>query len=164
MRSPVRIVLVPKPVPVTAGTPYSRHTIAAWLIMPPMSVTHAVILGNTGAQLGAVIGATRISPSSRSPTSSGENTSRATPSATPGEAAMPVMAPSSSPVPSHDATDSLVMPHSMIVNGSVITSGGSPSALGACQADSLAWMSRRLAMVGAQCEALIVGAFTAQLA
>ena len=52
---PVLIVDVAKPVPVTAGSPYSRQTMAAWLIMPPMSVTHARILGNTGAQLGAVM-------------------------------------------------------------------------------------------------------------
>ena len=45
---PVRIVVVAVPVPVTAGTPYSRQTIAAWLIMPPMSVTVAPILPKTG--------------------------------------------------------------------------------------------------------------------
>ena len=49
--------------PVTAGSPYSRQTIAAWLIMPPMSVTVAPMRPNTGPQLGAVMRATRISPS-----------------------------------------------------------------------------------------------------
>jgi hypothetical protein len=43
-----------EPVPVTAGRPYSRQTIAACDIIPPMSVTVALILLNTGAQLGAV--------------------------------------------------------------------------------------------------------------
>ena len=37
-----------RPVPVTAGSPYSRQTIAAWLIIPPMSVTMAAI-GRTPA-------------------------------------------------------------------------------------------------------------------
>src|ERR1700684_1957514 len=34
-RCPVLIVLVPKAVPVTAGSPYSRQTMAAGLMMPP---------------------------------------------------------------------------------------------------------------------------------
>ena len=43
----VLTVLVPNAVPVTAGSPYSRHTIAAWLMIPPTSVTVAAILPNT---------------------------------------------------------------------------------------------------------------------
>ncbi len=35
----VRICLVPNPVPTTAGSPYSRETIAAWDMIPPMSET-----------------------------------------------------------------------------------------------------------------------------
>ena len=137
---------------------------AAWLIIPPMSVTQAWILGNTGAQLGAVIGATRISPCSSSPTSSGLNTSRAVPSTVPGDAAMPVTACSeSSSEPSQLATESLVMPHSMMVNGSVITSGGSPSALGGCHSDSRAWISRRRRIRGPHTWAAAVGELTAQL-
>ena len=163
MRSPVEIMLVANPVPVTAGTPYSRHTMAAWLIIPPMSVTQALILGNTGAQLGAVMGATRISPSCSSPTSSGVNTNRAGPSTAPGDAAIPLRSPSSPPAPSQVLTDSLVMPHSMMVKGSVMTSGGSPSALGACQAESRSWIRRRRSMIGPQWAADTVGELTAQL-
>ena len=55
MRWPVLMRLVPSPVPTTAGKPYSRDTIAAWLMMPPISDTAAWILGKMGAQLGAVI-------------------------------------------------------------------------------------------------------------
>ncbi len=59
---PVLIVVLAEPVPVTAGRPYSRQTIAAWDIMPPISVTVPLILAKTGAQLGAVTRVTRISP------------------------------------------------------------------------------------------------------
>src|ERR1700749_2767028 len=61
-RWPVLMFLVPNAVPVTAGRPYSRHTIAAWLMIPPTSVTVAAILPNTGAHLGAVSGPTRARP------------------------------------------------------------------------------------------------------
>src|SRR5271170_831772 len=60
---PVLMTALAEPVAVTAGSPYSRQTIAACDIIPPMSVTVALILLNTGAQLGAVTGVTRISPS-----------------------------------------------------------------------------------------------------
>ena len=60
---PVLMTALAEPVAVTAGSPYSRHTMAACDIIPPMSVTVALILLKTGAQLGAVTGATRISPS-----------------------------------------------------------------------------------------------------
>ena len=68
-RWPVVMVVVAEPVPVTAGSPYSRQTIAAWLIIPPMSVTTAPMRPNTGPQLGAVMRATRISPSCSSSSS-----------------------------------------------------------------------------------------------
>ena len=58
------------PVPTTAGRPYSRETIAAWDMIPPMSVTVAAIFEKIGAQAGDVIVQTRISPArtaSRSP-------------------------------------------------------------------------------------------------
>src|SRR5262249_6591877 len=61
-RWPVLITVLADPVAVTAGNPYSRHTMAACDMIPPMSVTVALIFPNTGAQLGAVTGATRISP------------------------------------------------------------------------------------------------------
>jgi hypothetical protein len=86
---------VPKAVPVTAGRPYSRHTIAAWLIIPPMSVTVAPIFEKIGAHDGAVSGATRISPSCTSPIWSADWMTRAGPSATPGEAANPLRPPPS---------------------------------------------------------------------
>src|SRR5690606_32491263 len=54
-----------KPVETTAGMPYSRQTMAAWLIMPPMSVTTPATTEKAEAQDGAVIGATRISPGCR---------------------------------------------------------------------------------------------------
>ena len=50
------------PVPVTDGSPYSLHTIAAWQVKPPMSVTAALILVKIGAQAGLVVGQTSISP------------------------------------------------------------------------------------------------------
>jgi len=57
-RWPVLILAVPNAVPVTAGRPYSRHTIAAWLIMPPTSVTVATrSCRRSGPSLGAVSGA-----------------------------------------------------------------------------------------------------------
>ena len=58
---------VARPVPTTAGSPYSRQTIAAWDITPPMSVTVALIFGKIGAHAGEVEPHTRISPSSTSP-------------------------------------------------------------------------------------------------
>ena len=141
---PVVIVEVAKPVPVTAGRPYSRQTMAAWLIIPPVSVTVAPILPKIGAQLGAVSGATRISPCCTSPIWSAEKITRAGPSAMPGEAAKPFREPSSpAPPPSHAETLSEVMPQSMTVNGSVMTSGGTPMAGVGFQADRAAWMPRR---------------------
>src|SRR5437879_12045762 len=61
--APVRMAAVARPVPTTAGRPYSRHTIAAWDITPPTSVTVARILEKIGAQAGEVLPHTRISPS-----------------------------------------------------------------------------------------------------
>src|SRR5919201_6291171 len=90
MRSPVEMRAVALPVPTTAGMPYSRATIAAWDMIPPMSDTAAATLPNTGVQLGEVTGATRISPSLSLPTSRTSRITRATPSATPGEPAKPV--------------------------------------------------------------------------
>src|ERR1700757_4711704 len=83
-RWPVLMFLVPNAVPVPAGRLYSRHTIAAWLMIPPTSVTVAAILPNTGAQLGAVSGATSTSPSRSSPMPSADTMTRAGPSTTPG--------------------------------------------------------------------------------
>ena len=60
---PVRICAVARPVPTTDGSPYSRQTIAACDITPPMSVTAALILEKIGAHAGEVMLQTRISPS-----------------------------------------------------------------------------------------------------
>ncbi len=51
IRWPSLIFCVAVPVPTTAGRPYSRATIAAWLIEPPMSDTAAAIFWNTGGAL-----------------------------------------------------------------------------------------------------------------
>ena len=53
-------------VPTMHGTPNSRATIAAWHVMPPVSVTSAAARRMVGSQSGLVIWATRISPSSKS--------------------------------------------------------------------------------------------------
>src|SRR4051812_45607878 len=120
-RSPVLIRAVALPVPTTAGMPYSRATIAAWDMIPPMSETVAAILPNTGVQLGEVTGATRISPSASLPMSRTSRMTRAVPSTTPDEPAKPVkVAPVESSADAHSRTRSLVIPQSMIVMGSVI--------------------------------------------
>jgi hypothetical protein len=90
---PVLIRLVASPVPTTAGMPYSRATMAACDIAPPMSETAALILPNTGAQLGAVTGQTRISPSRISPIWFTSVSTRAMPSTTPAEAPQPRTSP-----------------------------------------------------------------------
>ena len=84
---PVLMRWVAWPVPTTAGMPYSRATMAACDMVPPISDTAALILPNTGAQLGLVTGHTSISPSCMRPMSLTFFSTRATPSTTPGEAA-----------------------------------------------------------------------------
>ena len=64
---PCTICDVARPVPTTAGSPYSRQTIAACDMTPPISVTAALIFGKIGAQAGEVMLHTRISPSRTSP-------------------------------------------------------------------------------------------------
>src|ERR1700750_2392457 len=119
-RWPVLMFLVPNAVPVTAGRPYSRHTIAAWLMIPPTSVTVASILPNTGGQPGAVSGATRTSPSRRSAIPSADRMTRAGPSATPGEAAKPDRPPAESGPPSHWRTLSEGVPPSRRAPGPAV--------------------------------------------
>src|SRR5487761_1626963 len=126
--SPVLIRLVASPQPTTAGIPYSRATIAACDIEPPMSETAAWILAKTGAQDGAVTGTTRISPSRSLPISDTSNRTRAPPSTTPAEAATPTT--SSGSGFSQDSIRSLVMPQSMRTAGSFSASGTGPSAGG----------------------------------
>ena len=62
MRWPSLMRDVAVPVPTTAGRPYSRATMAAWLIEPPMSDTAAAIFWKIGAQVGLVTWQTRMSP------------------------------------------------------------------------------------------------------
>src|SRR5450759_4911855 len=134
-RCPVLIFVVAQPVPTTAGSPYSRDTMAAWDIIPPMSETAARILLKTGVQLGEVIVQTKISPSWIELMSSTLSTTLAGPSATPPEPAKPESVLESCPPAgfSHSSTRSVVMPQSMTVKGSVMTSGGGPSAGGGVQ-------------------------------
>ena len=87
---PLSIVDVARPVPTTAGRPYSRHTIAACDITPPMSVTVALSFGNTGAQAGDVTVQTRISPSRTAAMSAWSRSTRAVPSTSPADAARTV--------------------------------------------------------------------------
>ena len=116
-------------------------------MIPPMSDTAPLIRENTGAHDGAVIGHTRISPCWTSDSWSTAVMTRAGPSATPGAAANPWSSfDSTSPSPpsnsrSHVFTVSVVMPHSMTVNGSFTASGGVPSAGGGCHLRR-AWMIR----------------------
>jgi len=83
------MVVVAIPQPVTDGTPYSRQTMAAWLVHPPISVTAALIFVNIGAHDGVVDGQTRTSPGCRSTISFSRLRTRAGPSATPADEAKP---------------------------------------------------------------------------
>ena len=69
------------PVPITAGTPSSRLTIAAWLLRPPWSVTIAAAFFMTGTQSGLVADATRISPAWKEPASAALRSRRTVPRA-----------------------------------------------------------------------------------
>src|SRR5581483_415810 len=98
---PVLITAVARPVPTTAGSPYSRQTMAACDITPPMSVTTALTFEKIGAHAGEVIGHTRTSPLRTAAISSTSTTTRATPSTTPGDAAAPVSRPPPSVARAH---------------------------------------------------------------
>jgi hypothetical protein len=89
---PSVIAAVAPAAPTTAGRPYSRATTAAWLRMPPVSVTSAASDGKSGVQAGVVVAVTRMSPRSMRAKSSGPATTRAIPSATPADAAAPLSA------------------------------------------------------------------------
>ena len=133
---PVWMILVAWPVPTTAGMPYSRQTIAAWLMTPPTSVTQALILAKAGAQDGDVVGATRISPSCSWRMSSTVRQTRALPSTMPGLPAKPLKSLTVdgsliSATTAQSASEVLVTPHRTMVKGSWITSGAVPMAGGA---------------------------------
>ena len=136
-RWPVRRVATALPVPTTAGIPYSRQTIAVWLMMPPTSDTVAAIRANTGAHDGEVAGQTSTSPGCTSVSSDTCVTTRTGPSTTPGEPPVPrSVLPSPSSLVSHSPTVDVVMPHSITVNGSLTSVGGGPSAGAGSQARS----------------------------
>src|SRR5271165_3969438 len=145
-RWPVLIRLVASPVPTTAGMPYSRATIAACDIEPPMSETAALILPNTGAQLGAVTGQTRISPSRISPIWLTSVSTRAGPSTMPEEAPQPRISPSSGR--SHASIVCWVTPQSMCTAGSLSASGTGPRAGGGDQARRASSIRLRSATMG----------------
>ena len=147
----MRIWAAARPVPTTAGRPYSRATIAACDITPPTSVTVALIVEKIGAHAGDVLPHTRISPGRTSPIWSTDLTTRAMPSTTPGEAAAPFRTEPPSCWRAHSCTRSVVTPHSMIVIGSVTASGVTPTAGGGVHSPSFLRISFRRAAIGGQC-------------
>src|ERR1700745_1020575 len=157
---PVLIRLVASPVPTTAGMPYSRATIAACDIEPPMSETAALILPNTGAQLGAVTGQTRISPSLISPIWLTSVSTRAGPSTTPEEA--PTPRTTSEEGRSQASIVVWVTPHSICTAGSFSASGTGPSAGGGHQPRSASSIRLRSATMGRKWAAPTGGAPAAQ--
>src|SRR5436190_7002962 len=157
---PVLIRLVASPVPTTAGMPYSRATIAACDIEPPMSETAARILPNTGAQLGAVTGQTRISPSLISPIWLTSVSTRAGPSTTPEEA--PTPRTTSEEGRSQASIVVWVTPQSMCTAGSLSASGTGPSAGGGDQPRSASSIRLRSATMGRKWDAPTGGAPAAQ--
>ena len=125
---------------------------AAWLIMPPVSVTVAWILPKIGAQrrrrerghqdlallhLADLVGGEDDPGKALDHAGRGSHARDSTPS-------------SPAPPPSHALVLSDVMPHSMTVKGSVMTSGGTPSAGVGFHFDRAAWMPRRRSISGGQ--------------
>ena len=116
-----------------------------------MSVTAALIFEKIGAQAGEVMLHTRISPSRTSAIWSTVFTTRAGPSTMPGEAGAPISSVAfGSWERAHSCTRCVVTPQSMIVIGSVTTSGATPTAGGGVQSASLASSSFRFAAIGGQ--------------
>ena len=75
--------------PTMHGTFSSRATMAAWQVIPPVSVTSAEARRMVGSQSGLVILATSTSPSCRRPPSLTSSSTRTTPEAAPGTAGRP---------------------------------------------------------------------------
>ena len=124
---PVWICDVARPVPTTAGSPYSRHTIAAWDITPPMSVTTALTFVKIGAQAGDVMLQTRISPSRTSAISLHRlDDPRDALDRRPATPALPSARGPPSWLRAHARTRSVVMPQSMFSTGSFTSSGMAP--------------------------------------
>src|SRR5204863_6663667 len=86
---PFLITTVPTCDPTTAGRSNSRATMAQCDSTPPTSDTTAPATENRGTHGGRVISHTMMSPSSRSPASASDRTTRAVPVYDPGEPATP---------------------------------------------------------------------------
>lgn len=87
---------MPVPVPITAGIPYSRATIAACDPSPPESTTTAAARWDSGVHDGLVYGQTSTSPERIVPNSAGERTTRTGPVVRPPLAGTPVVSASAS--------------------------------------------------------------------
>src|SRR5437660_119397 len=126
---------------------------AAQLIEPPMSDTAPAIFWKIGAQVGLVIWQTWMSPLRTRPISSADFTTHAGPSTTPLEAANPRSSrlATSLEARSHLSRLSRVIPQSITIAGSSITSGTGPKAGGVlCLAHS-AVAARRSATICGPC-------------
>src|SRR3546814_13564152 len=77
------------PVPTIAGTPSSRLTMAAWLVVPPWLVTMPAARFMTGTQSGSVVSVMRIDPSRNCSMSAAVRITQALPAAM----AVPMAAP-----------------------------------------------------------------------
>ena len=79
-----RSLRVASPVPTTHGMPSSRETIAAWQVIPPLSVTIAAERRISGTQSGEVMCVTSTSPLARLPESASVVRMRTAPLPEPG--------------------------------------------------------------------------------
>src|SRR3954447_3801812 len=86
--------LVPLAVPMTAGMPYSRATIAACEAGPPESTTTAAARWNSVVQAGLVYRQTSTSPAASRPNSAGSRMTATGPVASPLLLGVPVMSAS----------------------------------------------------------------------
>src|SRR4051812_50169530 len=83
--------------PTTAGMRYSRATTAQWLRMPPVSVTTAAAVANSGVHGGDVVSATSTSPGRRRAAAARERATPARPRPTPGGPGAPRRGPGAGP-------------------------------------------------------------------
>ena len=150
---PVRICEVARPVPTTAGSPYSRHTIAAWDMTPPMSVTVGLDLREDrrprrrGDAADEDLAVTDVGDLARRP----DDARDALDHARRRRGAVQLARRPRLVAPTR-CTRSVVTPQSMIVIGSVIASGIAPSAGGGVHSPSRSSSSlRRCATIGGQC-------------
>ena len=92
-------VVVAFPVPTMQGTPSSLLTIAAWLVIPPVSVMMAEAFFMPGTKSGVVISVTSTSPRSMFLISLADFSIMTLPMPTPGEAPRPFSRIWSAPIP-----------------------------------------------------------------